>query len=103
MSEVDIEAIMAGLPEAIWIPSPGSSALPKVYRGSPVEIVEAMASKAKPKKRTVRSAVKYLVMSIAKTRKVEIHLPGGLDEDELAGLFVFALLDTGLGKPLPQA
>jgi hypothetical protein len=52
---------------------------------------------------TLREAVDRLCAALAASRRVAIGLPDDVPDDTLARLFVFALLDTGLAKPMAQA
>jgi hypothetical protein len=88
------------LPQAIWIPSVPE---PAVYRGDPLEIVQAMADEMGDI--SARDAIDLLIDELAFSRKVVINLhnPESLPDEGIAHLFVYALLDTGIARPLPQA
>lgn len=87
------------LPAAIWIPAGGSE--PAFYRGSPLEMVRSMAEETDAP--TLTAAVGVILAGLARNRRIVIRLPGGLSDESLARLFVFALLETGIGKPMPSA
>ena len=87
------------LPEAIWIA--GEEQTTSIYRGTPTEIVKAMASEMGDI--SIHGAVQQLCSALAQNRRVGIHLPLDLPEEQLAGLFVYALLDTRLAKPMARA
>jgi hypothetical protein len=86
---------LRALPQAIWMP--GSE---NVYHGSPAEMVASMAAEM-GEGVTVREAVNQLCAALAAYRRTVIGLPEDVEDDRLAQLFVFALLDTGLAKPIP--
>ena len=52
---------------------------------------------------TIRQAVKTLISALTKDRRLAIELPEGVPEDRLARLFIYALLETKLGRPMAQA
>lgn len=91
---------LENLPEAICI----SSSLKEltIYRGKPLEIVRTMASEmgvgVSP-----REAIRYLIKGLGENRRISIELPLNLDEDSLSRMFVYALVSTGVGRPLAQA
>ena len=82
------------LPRSIWIPSPENT----IFRGSPTQIIDEMSPPIL-RSRSLRRKVKHLLDNLAKKRALVIGLPTDVGEDVLAGLFVFALLDTGIAKP----
>ena len=88
------------LPEAIWLPV-GNGSL-AIYRGTAEEIVRAMSAEMGTGL-SIHQAVKKLTAKLTRERKIAIELPSGLDEDRLAKLFIHALLETRLGKPMAQA
>jgi hypothetical protein len=92
------EGKLKALPQAIWIP--GSP--PSVYQGSPSEMVSAMAAEMGDDV-GLREAVDQLCAALAAYRRVVIGLPADVEDDTLARLFVFALLDTGMAKPMAAA
>jgi hypothetical protein len=87
------------LPAAIWFPSAGD--VPAIYRGSPVEMVREMAEEMDEP--VLEDAVEKLLAGLAENRHVNIRLPSGLAEEARCGLFVKALLVSGLGREMPQA
>lgn len=86
------------LPQAIWIPSVPE---PVVYRGAPLEIVQAMADEMGDI--SARDAIDLILDELAFSRKVTINLhdPESLPDEGIAHLFVGALLATGIARPLP--
>ena len=92
------EAVLAKLPEAIWIPY-GSN--PVIYRGNPLDIVQMMAQEMGNV--PIRTAICQLIEALARHRQVLIQLPECNSDEQLAQLFVFALLHTALARPLPEA
>ena len=44
-----------------------------------------------------------LCSALAQNRRVGIRIPLDLPDDQLAGLFVYALLDTKLARPMAAA
>lgn len=52
---------------------------------------------------SIASMVDEVLGAIAQHRKIVIHLPDGLADDELAEVFVFALLETKIARPVAQA
>lgn len=85
------------LPAAIWIPTGRS--VPAIYRGTPIEMVREMAAEMEVSQ--VEVAVKRILAGLSENRRVTIRLPSGLPEEALSGLFVHALLATGVGRPMP--
>lgn len=85
------------LPFAIWVPN-GSF---RVYRGTPVEIVREMVEGTTPM--TVREALQQLTKGLADTRKVVIQLPWRESDEVLSSLFLHALLELGISRPVPTA
>lgn len=98
-SSLPLEALRS-LPTAISI---AGSAPVAIYRGTPVEIVRAMASEMEPSDLSVAEAIDALILGLARRWGVVLALPEGCGEDLLAGLFVYALLDTGIGREVPLA
>jgi hypothetical protein len=90
------------LPAAIWLPriEAGTTDVP-VYRGSPQEMVAQMASEMNVA--TSREAIVKLLQGLAQNRGVSIGLPASATDEKLAALFVYALLDTRLARPVPTA
>lgn len=87
------------LPVAIWIPTGRS--VPAIYRGTPIEMVREMAEEMEETRLDV--AVSRILTGLSENRRVTIRLPSGLPEEALSGLFVHALLETGVGRALPDA
>lgn len=101
--EKDIsEGKLLALPQSIWMPTGNPGETPSVYHGSPEEMVEEMAREMGDGV-TVREAVERLCGALAAYRRVVIGLPEDVPDDTLARLFVFALLDTKLAKPMAAA
>lgn len=95
---MSLQEKIAALPASIWVPGEE----PSIYRGNPMEIVSAMAAELGADI-SVRDAVKQICMALAQNRNVGIRLPLDLPDEQLAGLFVYALLDTRLAKPMAMA
>lgn len=72
-----------------------------VYRGTPLEIVQAMASEMVPDDLSVTEAIQALIVGLARRWGVLLAFPDGCEEELLASLFVYALLDTGIGREVP--
>lgn len=89
------------LPRAISVPAASGDEYFHIYRGTPDEMVAVMAEEMGAK--SVGETVSDVLAAIALHRKIVIRLPEGLDDEKLATLFVFALLDTKIASPLPQA
>jgi hypothetical protein len=87
------------LPPAIWVPQ-GSY---RIYRGTPPEIVREMAIGETEASLTVREALQQLTQGLATARKVVIQLPWAQSDEVLSALFLHALLDLGIGRPVPSA
>lgn len=81
------------LPRAIWIPSPENV----IYRGTPAEIVGEMMPQ-RLQDRPLRNKVRYLQEHFAKKRSLVIGLPDDVEDEILAGLFVFSLLSAGVAR-----
>jgi hypothetical protein len=92
------EGKLRALPQSIWMPGEP----PSVYHGSPTEMVASMAAEMGDGV-GVREAVDRLCAALAAYRRVVIGLPDDVEDDTLARLFVFALLDTGMAKPMAAA
>jgi len=82
------------LPKAIWMQGSRS-----VYRGTPVEMVRQMAAEMGPGL-TVRSTVDTLLTALYLKRGLLIALPEDAPEEIVAALFVHALLDARVSKPI---
>lgn len=89
---------LGSLPHSIWMPGEP----PSVYCGSPKEMVSAMAQEM-GLDLSLREAVDRLCAGLAEHRRVVIGLPDDVPEDTLAQLFVCALLDTGMARPVAAA
>lgn len=96
---MNLQAKIDTLPASIWMPGDTE---PSIYRGTPMEIVTAMASEL-GEGTSVRDAVKQICSALAQNRRVGIRIPLDLPDEQLAGLFVYALLDTRLAKPMAMA
>ncbi len=95
------EGELRDLPQSIWIPAREGEA-PSVYHGSPAEMVASMAREM-GEDMSVRETVDRLCAALAAYRRVVIGLPNDVEDDTYARLFVFALLDTGMARPMPDA
>jgi len=87
------------LPVAIWIPT--GTDTPAFYRGSPLEMVRSMAAEMRTP--SLEAAVGKILHGLAMNRGVTIRLPSGLSDEALSRLFVFSLLETGVGQEMPRA
>jgi len=96
---LDLPKLTSGLPRALWVPS-GSL---KVYRGSPVDVVRQMVGCRGGKTFQVRSAIQALSEELAKARHIRIHLPWDQSDDVLSALFLHALLQLRIARPVPTA
>lgn len=85
------------LPAAIWVPSSSLA----IYRGSPQNIIEEMTVPLGDK--PVREKLHALVEELASARKIIVQLPWNQPDDVLSSLFIHALMQLGLGRPVPQA
>lgn len=88
------------LPTAIFVPA-GPKKYFHIYRGSPDEMVARMAEEMGSE--SIEKTVRDILLAIALHRRILIRLPEGLDEETLSTLFVYALLDTKIARPVPQA
>lgn len=86
------------LPQAIWLPGYWEI---EVYRGSPLEMVESMAEVMGAD--TPRDAMRCILRDFAEDFGILITLPTDTPDERLSALFVYALLDTNLAKPVPSA
>lgn len=86
------------LPRSVWIPS-GSF---RIYRGSPVQMVQEMAGDESPTC-SVKETLRKLTEGLAKNRRLIIQLPWSEPEETLSALFVYALLQERIMKPAPTA
>lgn len=89
--------LLRSLPDIIWCPVRGS--VPHVYSGSPLQMVDQMAAEMGPNV-TRPQAIQALLLGLAFHRKIFIGLPE-LPTEELAGLFIYALLDRGVSYSNP--
>ena len=89
------------LPDAIWVAGT-SKRLPSVYRGEPIEMVRQMAAEMNPNI-SATDAIRVLVNALAAHRRIFIGLPNNVPDEVLAGLFIYALLDLGVSRPMPEA
>ena len=88
------------LPTAICVPA-GPEKHFHLYRGSPTEMVAVMAEEMGSK--SIETTVRDILLAIALHRRIVIRLPEGLDEETLSAVFVCALLDTKIARPVPLA
>ncbi len=91
---------LENLPEAISIAS--SLRELAIYRGKPLEIVRTMAGEMGDGI-SPREAIIHLIKGLGENRRIAIELPLDLDEESLSRMFVYALVSTGVGRPLAQA
>ena len=96
---MNLQAKIDMLPASIWIPGDTE---PSIYRGTPTEIVNAMAVEMGGGF-SLRDTVARLCSALAQNRRIGIHIPLDLPDEQLAGLFVYALLDTKLARPMASA
>lgn len=87
------------LPRAIWI---AGSRPVAVYRGTPLEMVQAMGGEMEPTNLTVSEVVEALAAGLAENRGVLVKVSEEEPEDKIADLFVCKLLETGIGRPVPE-
>src|SRR5271155_1681899 len=92
---VDAEALKS-LPDAISVERARQV---YVYHGTPVEMVRQMASEMGPNV-TVHNAIGTLLTALYRNRGVLIAIPEDAPEEIVAAVFVHALLDTGIFKPI---
>lgn len=85
------------LPRAIWA---ADGASPSIYRGTPLEMVRAMASEMVPSDLSTRFVILAILAGLKRNRGVDIRLPDVRDEAEFAALFIYALLDRGVCRPV---
>lgn len=97
VNAVDPNALV-NLPRTIWMA--GQSDI-SVYRGSPLEMVHQMA--AEMGSASVHETVGVLLTSLYRNRGVLIAIPEDAPDEVLSALFVFALLNTGVGHPMAQS
>lgn len=88
------------LPDAVWVPN--AKGLPAVYRGSPLDMVRAMSAEMHPNLEP-RDAIQAILGGLARHRGVHIRLQPDADTNTLARLFLFALLDQRILRPIPTA
>jgi len=84
------------IPPVIWCPLGDY-----LYSGSPLEMVQQMADEMGDDIQPGQ-AIYILVTALAYHRQIYIGLPDAADDD-LAGLFITALLDQGVSRPLVAA
>lgn len=94
-----IQKMFAEIPPAIWASGPEG---PLVYRGKPIEMVREMASELGPEV-TPTQAINLLTVQLASQGRIRLTVTGDPPEDILAGIFVYALLQSGILRPVAQA
>jgi len=73
-----------------------------IYRGTPSEMVLEMIGRGH--QGSVREALEQLVNHVSQTRNIQIQLPWQVPDDEiLANLFIYTLLQAGIVHPTPLA
>jgi hypothetical protein len=98
-SQYGLPEALSGLPRAIFIPTPGD---PAIYVGTPVEMIGQMAGEMTDEPIPVRQVIEILMVALIQTRKVQIGVMADSDE-EMAALFIYALLDRQIARPMPEA
>jgi hypothetical protein len=93
MTPVTPEALKR-LPGAIWMQGSRS-----IYRGSPVEMVRQMAAEMGADL-SVHTTIDTLLTALYLKRGLLIAIPEDAPEDVVAALFVHALLDAKVSKPI---
>ena len=90
------------MPDAIWIAV--EKALPAVYRGSPLDMVQAMTREMEPDL-CPKDAIHAILGGLSRNRNIHIRLDvtPSMPDEIYARLFIFALLDQRIAKPLPSA
>lgn len=84
------------IPPVIWCPVGDY-----LYSGSPLEMVQQMADEMGDNIQPGQ-AIYILVTALAYHRQIYIGLPEA-DDNDLAGMFITALLDQGVSRPLVAA
>jgi hypothetical protein len=87
------------LPKAIWLPRFGST----VYRGTPSQVVVAIASQGGEPAKSVKAAIRLLVEDLTRSHKARVQVPWEQPEAALAKAFVKALLQSSIAKAVPEA
>jgi hypothetical protein len=87
------------LPRAVWLPRFGK----EIYRGSPSQIVIAIASSGGKPVKTIKAAIQHLVEDLTRSHKAKVQVPWELPEGELTRAFLRALLKSGIAKTVPDA
>lgn len=95
----DLPEALQSLPGAIWCPGGVS---PSIYRGAPVEMVRQMAAEMGPQV-TLEQAIEVVLHNLAAHKRIFIGLPSGVSEEIRAGIFIYALLDIGISRPMALA
>ena len=70
-----------------------------IYHGTPVQMVRQMAAEMRPGM-TVRQAVATLLTALGRNRGILIAIPEDAPEEIVAALFVHALIDAGVSRPV---
>jgi len=94
-----LSRVTESLPNALWVPS-GSV---RVYRGSPASIVRQMVGRTASDPFPVREALQGLTSELAKARRIQIQLPWDQPEEVVSSLFLHALLQLRIARPVPSA
>jgi len=90
---------LQALPRAIWM----AGQPPTVYRGTPLQMVEAMRAEMEPSDLPLRVAIEEILSGLLRNKGLFIALPNVSSDETLARLFVYALLNTGVGRRLAEA
>jgi hypothetical protein len=94
------EIPLSEVPKAIYLPSIDRAQLPSCYRGTPLEMVRAMAAEIGPDV-SPQDAIDWNIHSLQE-RGLKITIPK-MDEATRATLFIAALLHLGLVKDMPKS
>lgn len=86
---------LRGLPSAITMSADPMA----VYYGTPIEMVKQMAAEMGPNV-GVRRAISTILTALYRNRGVLIVIPEDAPEEVVAAIFVYALLDSGVSKPV---
>lgn len=90
------------LPRAIWMDG-GEGFLPDCYQGSPLEMVQEMASEMAPDI-GVHEAIDFLILMFEDTEQAYIRIPDETCSEEVRSRhFIAALIAARIAKPMAGA
>ena len=86
------------------MPTPLRATIPDCYQGTPLEMVQQMATEMRPGL-GVHDAIDTLIRALADERgiRIDLDVPAETPESTRATMFVYALLFMGVAETMAQA